>query len=117
MKKLFIISALVLLFILGCAQNKEQTKEIKEPIIESETVNVEIKDFKFNPAEITIKKGTTVIWTQIDSIKHTITSDDGLFDSGLLPKGNTWSFTFNEQGTFKYHCTPHSSMKGTVVVE
>jgi len=82
----------------------------------AQSVNVSIAGFAYNPAEITISKGTTVIWTQNDAANHTVTSDTGLFDSGNLTTGQTFSLTFNEIGTFKYHCTIHPFMKGTVNV-
>lgn len=114
-----IFLALGLIFILGCTQQIETPQALVKDIspTESNTVNVNIEDFSFNPATITIKKGTVVTWIQKDSVKHTATSDDGIFDSGLLSKGQTWSYTFNEAGIFKYHCTPHPYMKGTIVVE
>jgi len=90
-----------------------KTSTATEPIM----VDIGISGFAFNPATIRIAKGTTVTWTQKDSTKHSATSDDGVFDSPLLSKGETYSRTFNEAGTFEYHCTPHSSMKGKVIVE
>lgn len=77
-------------------------------------VAVEIKGFAFNPATITIPKGTTVTWAQKDSAIHTVTADS--FDSGRLGQGQTFSFTFNQAGTFEYRCTIHPSMRGKVIV-
>jgi amicyanin len=78
---------------------------------------VEIEDFAYVSAVITVKVGTTVTWENKDQVQHTVTSDSGLFDSGLLAKGVPFSFTFTEAGTYTYHCTPHPLMKGTVIVE
>ena len=118
-KLVYAFLAIGLIFILGCAQQTEILREqAKETLtVESGIVNVEIEDFTFNPVAITIKKGTTVRWIQKDSVKHTATSDDGVFDSGLLSKDETWSYTFKEAGTFAYHCTPHPYMKGKIIVE
>lgn len=78
---------------------------------------VSISNFAFTPASITVKKGTTVTWTNNDSVAHTVTADSGNGpNSELLQNGETYSFTFNEAGTFKYHCVPHPSMKATVTV-
>jgi len=97
---------------------EEPTEEPKtSTVTEPTTVDIDISGFAFNPATITIKKGTTVRWTQKDSTRHSATSDDGVFDSQLLSKGETYSHTFNDAGTFKYHCRPHSSMKGKIIVE
>jgi plastocyanin len=78
---------------------------------------VVISNFAYAPASLTVKAGTTVTFTNQDSIRHTITSDDGVFDSGLLGKGETFTYTFDKVGIFPYHCTPHPYMKGTIIVE
>jgi plastocyanin len=80
-------------------------------------MTVHISGFAFNPGTITVSKGTTVTWTNDDPTTHTIVSDSGSFTSGGLGKGNTFSRTFTEAGTFGYHCGVHPSMKGTVVVQ
>lgn len=79
-------------------------------------VRVDINNFAFNPVNIKIPKGTTVIWTNNDGSDHTVTSDTAVFDSGTLNRGKTFEFTFNEIGTFDYHCSFHSSMHGEVTV-
>ncbi|MFH1325556.1 MAG: cupredoxin family copper-binding protein [archaeon] len=80
---------------------------------------IEIKNFAFQPNELTISQGDTVVWTNKDAgVKHTVTSDSGNeLDSELLSKGESYSHTFNEKGTFDYHCTPHPYMEGKVIVE
>ncbi len=79
----------------------------------------------YSPAELTVEVGTTVTWTNNDTVLHTVTSGasennvataDGLFDSGFLDPGATWSYTFTEEGVFDYHCTPHPWMIGKVTV-
>lgn len=70
----------------------------------------------YSPASITVHVGDTVTWTNAGTVGHTVTADDGSFDSGMLDVGASWSYTFNSPGTFAYHCTPHPWMKGTVVV-
>ncbi|MFA4952754.1 MAG: cupredoxin family copper-binding protein [Candidatus Pacearchaeota archaeon] len=82
------------------------------------TYNTEIKNFAFNPITLTIKKGDSVKWTNIDSAKHTVTSDSGNeLDSELLTNGETYSHTFNEVGTYNYHCAPHPMMKAKIIVQ
>lgn len=78
---------------------------------------VEIKDFGYTPQKITVKKGTTVTWTNQDSVAHTVTKEGSSGpDSELFGKGESYSYTFDEVGTFDYYCAPHPSMKGQVVV-
>jgi plastocyanin len=79
---------------------------------------VDIKNMIFTPAQVTVKKGETVTWTNNDSTAHTVTADKGTGpDSGTIQPGGTYSYTFNDAGSFQYHCVFHSSMHGTVVVQ
>lgn len=78
---------------------------------------IQIANFSFAPIEIRIKAGTKVVWTNDDSVPHTVTSDNGKFDSGLFDQRKKFEFTFAEKGTFPYHCAVHPSMKATVIVE
>lgn len=81
------------------------------------TTSVTIADMSFSPATITVQKGSTVTWTNQDSTPHTVTGDDsGNMDSDSLSQGDTYKFTFNETGTFTYHCNFHSDMTGKVIV-
>jgi nitrite reductase (NO-forming) len=79
----------------------------------------------FSPNTLTVKVGTTVTWTNQDAMLHTVTSGtaannvgtpDGLFNSGFIPEGATWSYTFTDAGEFPYFCTPHPWMIGKVIV-
>lgn len=70
----------------------------------------------FNPANFTITAGRTVTWVNKDTTPHTVTSETGLFDSGNMNPGQSWSHQFNQAGVYKYYCTLHTSMKGTITV-
>ena len=76
---------------------------------------VEIADFAFGPAEITIAAGGTVTWTNTDNQAHTATSS-GNFDTGSIEPDTTASVTFDEPGTFTYICSFHPFMTGTITV-
>ena len=82
------------------------------------TVNVSIKNFSFNPGTIVVVIGVnnTVTWTNNDGVTHTVTSDDGTFGA-KLPPGQSYTFTFSAAGTFGYHCSIHTYMTGSVIVE
>jgi plastocyanin len=82
------------------------------------TDEVEIDNFSFTPASIKVKKGTTVTWTNKDSAPHTVTGVDSNKgpESGTLNGNDTYTFTFDEVGTFGYICDFHPSMKGEVTV-
>ena len=77
---------------------------------------VTISGMAFSPASITIKAGQTVTWVNQDSIAHTVTSDQGLWDPGSLAPGASYQQTFATAGQYAYHCTIHPFMTGTVVV-
>lgn len=79
--------------------------------------SVTIKDFEFTPASITVAVGSTVTWTNDGPSTHTVTADDGSFDSKDLPKGKTFSQTFQTAGTFSYHCSIHPFMTAEVIVQ
>ena len=79
--------------------------------VSAEDYDISITDDKdFSPEELTINVGDTVTWTNDDDSPHTVTADDGQFDSGNMGEGATWSFTFTEAGTYDYKCNYHSSM-------
>ena len=82
-----------------------------------------IQGMAFNPATKTISVGTTITWTNKDAYTHTVTSGvpnspDGLFNSGNLSNGDTFSFKFTSAGTFKYYCMIHGAMMtATIIVQ
>jgi len=85
-------------------------------------VVVLVVDASFRDREVTVPVGTTVMWVYNGSLPHTVTSDSGLFDSGALGDGGSFSHTFDEPGTFPYHCRFHggpggSAMSGVIIVE
>lgn len=84
-----------------------------------QTSSINIQNFAFSPAKVTVKKGTKVTWTNKDSTKHDISPDDGGLSfpkSELLGQNESHSFTFTAAGTYSYHCSPHPYMKGTIEV-
>jgi plastocyanin len=76
---------------------------------------VTIRLLKFSPDKIEVKSGERVEWANADLTPHTATAQ-GIFNSGAINAGASWSHTFNQPGTFPYVCTFHPEMKGIVVV-
>jgi plastocyanin len=76
----------------------------------------EMRTMTFSPKRLEIAAGTTVIWTNNDQLVHTVTADDGSWDSGAIEPGKTWTHTFTQPGEYSFHCTPHPFMKAVVVV-
>lgn len=78
---------------------------------------VTIDNFAFLPETVTITVGSAATWTNQQGVAHTVTADDGSFDSGDLASNATFDRTFDTAGTFSYHCSIHATMTGTVIVE
>ncbi len=92
------------------------------PTAEAQQITVEMRSIAFNPRMITITPGTTVVWVNQDPVAHTVTADDGSFDSGLIQPGGMYQRTFNQPGTYPYYCRPHGGpggrgMSGVIVVQ
>ena len=136
MKKAHLVIILLVLFIAGCSKTSNENKQTNEPPpaeipaenleeqepaaepITNQTFNVNIKGYAFSQVELRIKKGDTVTWTNNDAVSHTVTSDSGSgLNSESLSQGETYSHTFNAQGTYEYHCKPHLFMKAKIIVE
>ncbi len=87
------------------------------PPLSEGNVTVIIQNFAFNPSEVAVTKGTTVVWINRDSVDHQVTSDAGeIFRSNNIPDGAEYSYTFETGGIYPYHCALHPSMKGTITV-
>jgi plastocyanin len=80
--------------------------------------SVSIANFKFSPASLTVTKGTKVTVTNKDSTAHTFTADNGKsFDTGDIDPNNSATVSAPAPGTYKYHCSIHPFMHGTLVVK
>lgn len=78
-------------------------------------VNVEIRSYKYIPQNITIKVGQTVMWANNDTVLHDVVGSG--IESDYLQKGEKFTYTFEEEGTYPYICTIHPWMEGEVIVE
>jgi plastocyanin len=111
MKRLF-ITVLGLGLLLGPAAAQAGALP-RSPLV---TKNVSVVNFAFMPKTVTITHGTIVRWKNMTTgTTHTTTSNTGLWNKTLAP-GATFQRTFNMVGTFKYHCTIHPSMTGSIIV-
>ena len=78
----------------------------------------------FNPSTLTVPVGSTVFWTNLDGMNHSVVSranDGGIDNSGalaspLLGQGDAWSFTFTSAEVYPYRCGPHAGMTGSITV-
>ncbi len=110
----------ILLSLLSCSPTQKTT--ISQTPIPSQTsqqtadVTVKIRNFKFEPANLTIAVGKTVRFINVDEEPHTATSTDGSFDSKALDTDGDWNYTATKQGNYPYICSVHPFMKGTLTV-
>ncbi len=112
-----ILAAVLLLGGAGCSTSKTTTPAVSNTTTAAASNTINIVNFTFTPGTLTVKAGTTVTWTNNDTTTHRPISDTGVFDSGDLAPGGTFSFTFNNTGTFPYHCSIHPYMTGKVIVQ
>lgn len=80
------------------------------------TAEVFVQFSAYGPSQLDVLPGQTVVWSNVSSRTHTVTSDTGLFDSDDLRPDQRFTFTFTRPGTYQYHCTIHTSIRGEVDV-
>ena len=128
-RAVFLVSAL--LFVTGCggddesesgappASSPQAAEKTQAPDKASAGATaVEIKDFDFKPGELSVKPGDEVTWTNVDSANHNVIFDgDAAENIDNLRQDQKGSVTFEQTGTFKYVCSYHPGMEGSVVVQ
>ncbi len=112
---LVMLTTLLIAFSVSCQATPPTEEEAA-----STSTEINISGFAFVPATVTVTVGTTVTWTNLDSVAHTVTSETDLFDSGNLARNATFSYSFADRGTFSYYCANHPSIlseRSKVIVE
>jgi len=116
MKKRLLIPALLLtaaLWLLSLSCSKDNSNTITNPVT-ADTIYID--GSAYSPYDHTVGVGSKVIWINNDAMAHTVTSNDGIFSSGNINQGNSFSYVFNSIGTYNYHCADHPSMQGKITV-
>lgn len=108
--QMFFIGISLILGSVGCK------KQNKDGIIQQSN-EVWIQNSVFNSTSLTVPLNTTVIWTNKDATTHTVTSNNGLFDSGNINDGEVYKHQFTAIGTYTYKCTIHPSMTAKIIVQ
>ena len=130
MRKL-LVPAVLTVALIGAACSGDSTDETTTTVASSTTAAttttasgtpgvaeaVSIVNFSFNPGDLIVPVGTTVEWTNNGGTSHTSSSDDDVWDSGVLGPGGSFEAVFEAPGVFAYHCNIHASMTATVTVE
>lgn len=133
-KKIVIIVVVLLFVVLGVflISSNKTTNTSKNPTKLNQEINnaqmpvtttssdviVNIKNQIFNPTTLSIKTGTKVTWINNDNTTHSVKSDfSNLFDSKIIPPGESFSFTFDKEVSINYSCGIHPTMKGIIIVK
>ncbi len=121
MKGILIVVIIILIGVFGWvyfAKPSSQTATTTSTTSAVSGKTIEIKDFKYAPATLTVKAGEKITVINRDASGHSVTADDGSFDSGVLTKDVPGTITApTKPGTYAFHCVPHPSIQGTLVVE
>ncbi len=110
------LSFLALLVVVPVAGAQQQPQDMMGQSTTPKMWKVSIEDFYFEPANAAIQPGDTIMWVNEGNTPHTVTADDGSFDSGTLQPGESYSHTFQGAGMVPYHCSIHPFMTGSVTV-
>jgi plastocyanin len=102
------IQIVVIYMLVGCSKSSTTGPATNEVFMQS---------MAFSPATLTVSTNTKVTWTNKDAVVHNVTSTTGLFSSGSLSNGATYSFTFTSAGTYNYLCTIHPTMTAKIIVQ
>jgi plastocyanin len=105
------------LFSLPLASSPLQLGPVAAGEVKASATAITIDNFSFAPMQLEIAAGTQVTWTNKDDVPHTVVSIDHKFKSRALDTDESFSFTFQDPGTYEYFCSVHPKMTGKVVVK
>ena len=77
---------------------------------------IAMKNFTFQPAQLTVARGDTIVFSNTDFVPHTATARDATWDSKSIDGSKAWSFVPSAPGTHEYYCVFHPTMHATIVV-
>ncbi len=119
---LIIITVLNVFTFNGCSKNDFMANPKNSGSGTPAKNEIFIQAMAFASGSKTIAVGTTLKWTNLDGVSHTVTSGtpgspSGAFDSGKIAPQGSFSFTFNQKGTFRYYCRIHANMTAIITVQ
>lgn len=107
--------AFVALATMACSPQRSSTDPAASTNETAEVRTIIIENMRFDPAELTVERGTRIVWKNQDLFPHTATAES--FDSGNLEVNDSWSYVANEPGVHAYRCTYHPTMEGRLIVQ
>lgn len=114
----FIAPALLAGFMSFAMFSCSKSNDYEAPVVTDTTGHkINIRATQFDPNTLTSLPGIKITWTNVDTIVHSVVSDDGTsFNSGNISAGGTYTFTTSALGTIDYHCGIHPTVKGIIYV-
>jgi plastocyanin len=116
MKRLLLLVVLSVIALVMCVPTATAQDAGVQTVPIHNAWSVDIGDNFFDPPQAAVEPGSTITWTNKGDEPHTVTADDGSFDSGMLNPGDSYTVAFDGQGTVTYHCAIHPEMRGSVTV-
>src|SRR5215210_4958379 len=116
MKRLLLLVVLSVIALVMCVPTATAQDAGVQTVPMQNAWSVDIGDNFFDPPQAAVEPGSTITWTNKGDEPHTVTADDGSFDSGMLNPGDSYTVAFDGQGTVTYHCAIHPEMRGSVTV-
>lgn len=118
MNKKLILVPIISLFLAGCGIVNTTKLVTGSAVTTNITENtIEIKNFTFNPSDISANAGDVIQITNSDTTAHTVTADDNSFDTGTINPGETRTLVLpNQDGKFGFHCALHPYMRGSITI-
>src|SRR5919107_591898 len=116
MKRLLLLVVLSVIALVMCVPTATAQDAGVQTVPIHNAWSVDIGDNFFDPPQAAVEPGSTITWTNKGDEPHTVTADDGSFDSGRLNPGDSYTVAFDGQGTVTYHCAIHPEMRGSVTV-
>lgn len=116
---IFVLVTVGLIFTAGCAQGNNPEPEPKTAAVEilsGAYAFDEDSNNDYSPNVLHVEVGMTVTWKNNDTVFHTVDTHDGILSSEQINPGESWSYTFTQEGVYKYHCHPHPWMTGKIIV-
>ena len=120
-RTIFTLMLVASILLFSCSKNNETLSLNRDGAIRESgtippnyTTRITIERNAFNPSDVTVMQNGSLLWANSDSQVHTVTADDGSFDSGDIQSGSSFSFTFTVIGPHTYHCKYHGEQTGIV---
>jgi plastocyanin len=117
-KAIFVFPMLMSVTLFALAEPPEAVPTAAPKVaVASDATTISIKEFMFAPTAMTVPVGTSVRWKNLDGEPHTVRSIDATFSSNALDQNDSFTFKFDKPGTYRYVCSIHPQMVGTIVVK